>query len=255
MIPTLVSSEHDIPPLFGQLERHAVGNADPNIGFAVLTDFPDAPERDLPADDSLLASLEAHLDALRGRHPGTRFYLMHRERRWNPSEGCWMGWERKRGKLVELNAWIDRGERGSFVRPEGRPDDPAAGPAGYAFVITLDTDTVLPPGAAARLAGTIAHPLVRPRFTEGGRLRHGYTVLQPRVDILPTHESRSLFSRVFAGGSGVDLYARAVSDPYMDLFEEGIFVGKGIYDVSAVARVQRGKVPENAILSHDLFEG
>ncbi len=255
VIPTLISSERDVPPLFRQLERHAVGNADPNIGFAVLTDFPDAPERDVPGDDALLASLEAHLDALRDRQPGTRFYLMHRERRWNPSEGCWMGWERKRGKLVELNAWLDRGERGSFVRPEGRPDDPAAGPAGYAFVITLDTDTVLPPGAGARLAGTLAHPLVRPRFAHNGRLSHGYTVLQPRVDILPTDESRSLFSRVFAGGSGIDLYARAVSDPYMDLFGEGIYVGKGIYDVAAVARAQRGKVPENAILSHDLFEG
>ncbi|MEJ2667081.1 MAG: glucoamylase family protein [Deinococcales bacterium] len=255
VIPTLVSAERDIPPLFRQLERHAVGNADPNIGFAVLTDFPDAPERDAPGDDALLESLEAHLDALRGRRPDTRFYLMHRERRWNPSEGCWMGWERKRGKLIELNAWIDRGERGSFVRPEGHPDDPAAGPTDYAFVITLDTDTVLPPGAAARLAGTIAHPLVRPRFAEDGSLSHGYTVLQPRVDILPTHESRSLFSRVFAGGSGVDLYARAVSDPYMDLFGEGIFVGKGIYDVAAMTRIQRGRVPENAILSHDLFEG
>jgi cyclic beta-1,2-glucan synthetase len=175
VIPTLVSSERDIAPLFRQLERHAVGNADPNIAFAVLTDFPDAPERDVPGDDALLESLEAHLDALRDRQPHTRFYLMHRARRWNPSEGCWMGWERKRGKLLELNAWLDRGARGSFVRPEGRADDPAAGPTGYAFVITLDTDTVLPPGAAARLAGTIAHPLVRPRLAEDGSLRDGYT--------------------------------------------------------------------------------
>ena len=196
----------------------------------------------MPDDASLLASLETHLEALRARHPGTSFYLMHRDRRWNPSEGCWMGWERKRGKLAELNAWLERGERGSFVLPQSVP----GGPTGYAFVVTLDTDTVLPPGAAARLAGTLAHPLVRPRFENDGSLAQGYTVLQPRVDILPTDESRSLFSRVFAGSSGVDLYARAVSDPYMDLFGEGIFVGKGIYDVAAVARVTRGRVPENA---------
>ena len=251
-IPTLVSSERDIQFVFAQLERHAVGNRDANIGFVVLTDFADAPERVLPEDGPLLASLDRHLEILRARHPDTRFYLMHRERRWNPSEGCWMGWERKRGKLGELNAWLDRGERGSYVLPEGVTGD---GPAGYAFVITLDTDTVLPPGAAARLAGTLAHPLVRPRFGEDGSLARGYTVLQPRVDILPTHGARSPFSRVFAGSAGVDLYARAVSDPYMDLFGDGIFVGKGIYDVAAVTRVDRGRVPENSILSHDLFEG
>lgn len=255
VIPALVATEHDVPSLFAQLERHAVGNPDPNLGFAVLTDFADAPERVLPEDASLLASLERHLEALRARHPGTRFHLMHRERRWNPAEGCWMGWERKRGKLVELNAWIDRGERGTFVRPEGAPEDASDGPTGYAFILTLDADTVLPPGGAARLAGTLAHPLVRPQVGKDGTLMRGYTILQPRVDILPTHESRSLFSRVFASSSGVDLYARAMSDPYMDLFEEGIFVGKGIYDVAAVTRVERGKVPENAILSHDLFEG
>ena len=250
-IPTLVSSESDVPWLFAQLERHAVGNRDPNIGFAVLTDLADAPERVMPDDAALLASLETHLEALRARHPAMRFYLMHRDRRWNPSEGCWMGWERKRGKLAELNAWLERGERGSFVLPESVP----GGPTDYAFVVTLDTDTVLPPGAAARLAGTLAHPLVRPRFRDDGSLAQGYTVLQPRVDILPTDGPQSPFNSVFGGSSGVDLYARAVSDPYMDLFGEGIFVGKGIYDVAAVARVTRGKVPDNSILSHDLFEG
>jgi cyclic beta-1,2-glucan synthetase len=250
-IPALISDVAGVPPLFGRLERHYLGHRDPNLGFAILADLPDASEEVAPSDAAIRAELDASLAVLRARYPDGRFHLLLRERRFNPSEGLWMGWERKRGKLAELGRLLLRGDEGSFAHL-----DLAAGePFDYAFVLTLDADTVLPPGAGLRLIGTAAHPLVRPRFASDGRLRSGYTVLQPRVDDLPESVGRTRFARWFSGARGVDLYAHAVSEPFMDLFGEGIYAGKGIYEVAAFERATAGKVPENAVLSHDLFEG
>src|SRR5262249_59166421 len=180
-----------------------------------------------------------------------RFHLFHRRRLWSESEGRWMGWERKRGKLHELNRLLRGATDTSFVV---EPNDV---PAAVRFVITLDADTQLPRGAAARLVGTLAHPLNRPRLEpREGRVVEGYGILQPRIaPTLPTEREGSLFRRVFSGPAGIDPYAAAVSDVYQDLFAEGSYTGKGIYDIDAFARALEGRVPENTLLSHDLFEG
>jgi cyclic beta-1,2-glucan synthetase len=255
VIPTLLSSASDLESLFQQLELHFLSNQDDHVRFTLLTDFVDAPQKRMPGDDVLLDQATAGTRDLNRRH-GTDddgpFYFFHRERRWNPGEDCWMGWERKRGKLMEFNRLL-RGATGtSFVLQEGRLDLLS----GTRYVITLDTDTSLPRDSARRLIGAISHPLNRAEFDErSGRVIAGYTILQPRVEIIPTSANRSLFARVYSGDTDVDLYSRAVSDVYQDLFGEGIYVGKGIYDLDAFERTVAGCVPENALLSHDLFEG
>jgi cyclic beta-1,2-glucan synthetase len=162
-----------------------------------------------------------------------------------------MGWERKRGKLEELNRYL----RGDTATTYALEVGAAGGLDGIAFVLTLDADTELPPGTAARLAGVLAHPLNRPRADAAGRVRSGYTVIQPRVEISPRSARRSWFSRIFSGDTGFDIYSRAVSEVYQDLFGEGIYVGKGIYDIDGFRASLDGRVPENALVSHDLFEG
>ena len=175
---------------------------------------------------------------------------------WNPSEKKWIGWERKRGKLHELNQLL-RGEKGLSFTNLSDEVQSEYGPLQHVrFVITLDTDTILPRGAARRLIGTLAHPLNRAVFdSKTNQVISGYTVLQPRMEIHPKSANRSLFTRLFAGDAGLDLYTLAVSDAYQDLFGEGIYVGKGIYDVDAFEHSVANRIPENAILSHDLLEG
>jgi cyclic beta-1,2-glucan synthetase len=177
--------------------------------------------------------------------------LFHRKRVWNESDGRWMGWERKRGKLHELNQFLRGSLRTTFL-PTG-----AEYLSGVRYVITLDADTRLPRGAAARLVGTMAHPLNRPRFSAAdGRVVEGYALVQPRITpSLPTDREGSLTQKIFSGPGGIDPYASAVSDVYQDLFQEGSYTGKGIYDIDAFEAALAGKVPENALLSHDLFEG
>ncbi len=255
VIPTLLSSAGDIESLLQQLELHFLSNQDDSVYFALLTDFVDAPQQRMPGDDVLLDQATAGLRALNRRHgtdDGGPFYFFHRERRWNPGEDCWMGWERKRGKLMEFNHLLQGATGTSFVVQEGRLDRLS----GTRYVITLDTDTSLPRDSARRLIGALAHPLNRAEFDDqSGSVVAGYTILQPRVEIIPTSANRSLFARVYSGDTDVDLYSRAVSDGYQDLFGEGIYVGKGIYDLQAFERSVAGCVPENALLSHDLFEG
>jgi len=255
VIPGLVSRESDIEFLVRQLELHFLGNADPQLHFALLTDFADAPEKHMPEDEALVEHARRRIEALNEKYSQESyrpFYLFHRHRQWNPGEDCWMAWERKRGKLVEFNQLLGGSEETSYnvqigdleVLPEIK------------YVITLDADTVLPLDSARRLIATVAHPLSRAEFDpESGAVVAGYTVLQPRVEIKPTSAGQSLFAQVFSGDTGVDLYTRAVSDVYQDLFGEGIYAGKGIYDVAAFERSLAGRVPDNALLSHDLFEG
>ena len=256
-VPVLLGTSAEVKSLLRQLELHFLGNNDAHLAFALLTDFADSPEQSMPEDDALIEQLKTGIGALNqahGHHTASPFYLFHRSRVWSPGEGCWMGWERKRGKLRELN-WLlsGNGRPTSFVVQMG---DPAV-LKGTKFVITIDADTALPPGSARRLIGTLAHPLNRAEFDpSSGKLVAGYTVLQPRVEISPISVNRSQFARIFAGEiTGLDLYSRAVSDVYQDLFGEGIFAGKGIYDVAAFERSLVGKVPDGVLLSHDLFEG
>ena len=255
VMPALLGDAEEVSALLSRIELHWLANADANLHLALLTDLADAPAQALPEDDELLRRAAEGIRTLNARYgegdPGP-FHLLHRPRRWNAAEGCWMGWERKRGKLAAFNRLL-AGEGGSdFSLRVGDPDVLRT----IRFVITLDADTELPREAARRLVATFAHPLNRAEFdARTGRVVAGYTVLQPRVEVTPLSAEASWFAHVFVGDGGLDLYARAVSDAYQDLFGEGIYVGKGIYDPVAFERSLRGRVPENALLSHDLFEG
>ncbi len=255
VVPALLSGRAEVDSLLDQLEQHYLRNPDDNLHFALLTDFSDGPTEVAPEDELLLDHARKGLSRLnlsyRRDTPGP-FYFFHRHRRWNASEGVWMGWERKRGKLHEFSDLLLGRDTQSDVVLMG--DFDSLPPIRY--VVTLDADTILPQGSAKRLVGTLAHPLNRVEFdSRTGRVRHGYTVLQPRTEVKPVSASRSLFARISAGDSGLDLYTRAVSDVYQDWFGEGIFVGKGIYDLAGFDRSLTDKVPDNALLSHDLFEG
>lgn len=265
VMPVLLGSRADIDDLTSQLERHYLGNPDPRLRFALLTDFPDADAATLPGEADLLEHARRRVRALNVKHgsaeprihagngvaPAGPFYLLHRGRRWNPREGVWMGWERKRGKLMELNRLLRGATDTTYevtVGDMGRLAD-------VEFVLTLDADTRLPPGSAHRLVGTLAHPLNRAEFGPDDRVSAGYSLLQPRTDVLPESANASRFSRLFVGENGLDLYTLAVSDVYQDLFGAAIFVGKGLYRVDDFARAMEGRVPENSLLSHDLLEG
>jgi len=251
-VPVIVDSEARLAALFDDLEVRFLGNRDPHLHFALLSDFPDADEASHDEDPGLLAAARHRLDVLNERHGADRFYFFHRERRWNPSEGRWMGWERKRGKLTEFNRLLRGASDTSFVVAHG---DLSVLPS-IRYVITLDSDTQLPMDAGRSLVGALAHPLNRPRFdAASGRVTEGYGVLQPRIGVNVVSANRTAFAQVFSGHVGVDPYTTAVSDIYQDLFHEGSYVGKGIYDVDAFDAALERRVPENALLSHDLFEG
>ncbi len=255
IVPTLLTSEESARRLVAQLEVHALGNADPHIDFALLTDFPDAATPTLPGEDTVLATALAEIAALNARYAaGTadRFFLFHRARQWNASEGVWMGWERKRGKIEEFNRLLRGAVDTGFEVQSGDPSVLR----GVRYCLTLDSDTRLPRDTAQQLIGILEHPLQRPQFDPAaGRVVAGYGILQPRVGVTMASATSSLFARTYAGHTGVDPYSTAVSDTYQDLFGEGSFVGKGLYDVDAFQAALAGRVGENAVLSHDLFEG
>jgi len=255
VVPTLLASVERVRELLEHLEVLALGNLDPRVHFAILSDFTDAPALEMPQDEAILGAARAGVEALNARHAegrSDRFYLVHRVRQWNPAEGVFMGWERKRGKIEEWNRLLRGATDTSFTVEAG---DASVFPA-VRFCITLDSDTRLPRDAAKKLIGIAAHPLNQPRFDPRlGRVTEGYGILQPRVSVTMASAAGSLFARLYAGHTGVDPYTTAVSDTYQDLFAEGIFTGKGLYDVDAFASALEGRVPENALLSHDLFEG
>ena len=251
VMPTLLTSPEEIAEHVENLEVHYLANPDDELRFALLSDWLDAPCETLPGDDDLLAMAKdgiARLNKKYGPTPGgERFFLLHRKRVWNECDGKWMGWERKRGKLHELNQLLRGSTSTTFVSMD---ECPLANLAGVRYVITLDADTRLPRGAAARLVGTMAHPLNRPRFSEReGRVVEGYAIVQPRITpSLPIGHPGSLSQKVFSGPGGIDPYSSAVSDVYQDLFQEGSYTGKGIYDIDAFEAALASKVPANALL-------
>ena len=252
VVPAMITSARRVEDLVADLEVRFLGNRHDNLYFALLTDFADADAQSIAGDDALLSQARDGIDQLNARYGSGRFFLFHRERRWNAAEGRWMGWERKRGKLVEFNRVLRGAADTSFVVTEG---DLAVLPT-VRYVITLDSDTQLPMDTASRLIGTLAHPLNRPRFDPAvGRVTEGYGVLQPAVGVDLVSANRTRFAQVFAGHVGIDPYTTAFSDVYQDLFHEGSYIGKGIYDVEAFEAALAGRVPENRLLSHDLFEG
>jgi cyclic beta-1,2-glucan synthetase len=255
VVPTLLPNVEAVREAVEHLEVQFLANRDPHLHFALLTDFVDAPSETMPEDAAIVEAAAQGIEALNqkyGRGSDSVFYLFHRPRLWNEQEGVWMGWERKRGKLSEFNQYIRGGAPQAFSRVVGN----TAPLREVAFVITLDSDTVLPPDAAQLLVGAMAHPLNRPVFDAGrGRVVEGYGILQPRVGVSLTSAYRSRFASIHSGHPGVDPYTTAVSDVYQDLFGEGSYTGKGIYNVDAFERATDGQFPENTLLSHDLIEG
>jgi cellobiose phosphorylase len=275
LLPKLDLNEHGVPPelrtavvvptLFGNvaavhdalenLEVQYLANRAAHLHFAVLSDFTDSPT-ETDADDAAIVNAAVEgVRALNARYaPETQdaVYLFHRARRWNPQEGVWMGWERKRGKLDEFNRFVLGGAEHAFAVVVGDP----APIRSVRYVITLDSDTTLPPEAAPMLVGALAHPLNRAVFDpQLGRVVQGYGVLQPRVGISLPSAHHSVFAALHSGHPGVDPYTTAVSDVYQDLYGEGSFTGKGVYDVRAFEQATHGRFPENTLLSHDLIEG
>ncbi len=255
-VPTMLSGEAELLEQIGRLEVHHLAGGSGDLVFALLTDGLDADRETLDTDAPLLAVAREAIAALNLRHgpapAGPRFLLLHRHRRFNPAENRWMGWERKRGKLHELNRLLRGATDTSFLAADG-----ASVPQGVRYVLTLDADTRLPRDAALRLVGKMAHPLNQPRLDEGlQRVVAGHAVLQPRITpSLPVGREGSLYQRISSSPGGMDPYAMAVSDVYQDLFDEGSYIGKGIYAVDMFEEALRGRVPENSLLSHDLFEG
>ncbi len=251
VVPALLTSHDEIEELVDRLEIHYLSNGDGELYFALLTDWADAPTEHAADDERLLSSAMNGIARLNLRHGTDRFLLLHRSRKWNPQQGKWMGWERKRGKLHELNRLLRGNSDTSYIVIAGRLPDQIK------YVLTLDADTRLPRDAARRLVGKMAHPLNAPHFNEATQtVTRGYGVMQPRVTpSLPVGHQGSAFQRVFSSARGIDPYAFAISDVYQDLFGEGSFAGKGIYDIDAFEVALNNRIPENTLLSHDLFEG
>ena len=252
-VPTLLISKEQVQHLVRALEIRYLGNVDPNLYFALLTDPPDS---DKPFDekDELAAMCSGMIEQLNERYakPGTsRFFHLHRNRTFNATDNTWMGWERKRGKLLDFNELL-RGGNDRFPIKVGNMECLRR----VRFVITLDSDTQLPRGSAARLIGAMAHPLNQPVIDPILKtVTAGYGVLQPRMGISVQSVNRSRLAHIFSGQTGLDIYTQAVSDIYQDLFGEGNFAGKGIYEVDVFRTVLADRFPSNAILSHDLIEG
>ncbi len=255
VVPTLLLNEKQVDELFDELESRYLANQDPNLHFGLLTDLPDSIVQPVNEDrHPLVQRAIQRTEQLNTRYAGHgagAFLLLHRHRIFNARQGVWMGWERKRGKLLDLNKFLLDGFD-SFPIKSG----PTQILQRVRYIITLDSDTQLPRGTAARMIGTIAHPLNQAIIHPQRRVvTAGYGILQPRVGVSIASASRSRLSALYSGETGFDIYTRAVSDVYQDLFGEGIFTGKGIYEVSVLHSVLDRRFPRNALLSHDLIEG
>jgi len=255
VVPTMITDPENIEHLMEALEVRFLANRGDNLRFALLTDFRDAGEESLPDDGPLLRLARQRIEELNEKYRTSKddvFFLFHRPRRLNPQGHIWMGYERKRGKLAELNSFLRGGSRGCFSLVVGNTE----GLEKVKYIITLDTDTQLPRDAAWQLVGAMAHPLNHPRYDEKRqRITAGYGILQPRVAVSLPGMNKSRYARMWGSDAGIDPYTRVVSDVYQDLFGEGSFIGKGIYDIDAFEQALRGRFPENRILSHDLIEG
>ncbi|MBU6141522.1 hypothetical protein KGO95_00195 [Patescibacteria group bacterium] len=237
-----------------RLETNFIGNNDPNIFYALLMDFRDADSADMPDDEDRVRELEEEIAALNKRYPSVpqRFSLFYRSRKWNAAEGCFMGWERKRGKLREFNALL----RGKTTTYSGDAAARARAYGNVPYILTLDEDTELVRDSGKMLIGTIDHPLNRPVIDPvRAVVTEGYGIVQPRSALRFRDGNASVFSRLFGNFPGVDTYSLLISDLHQDLFGEGIFHGKGVYNIDAIEATMGDRIPENTVLSHDLLEG
>ncbi len=255
VVPTLLLHEKQVREMVNEIEVRFLANRDPNLHFALLTDLPDSVSKPHPNDTNPLVELATQLiDALNAKYAGSAhggFLFLHRHRIYNVRQGVWMGWERKRGKLLDLNKLLVD-EYDAFPIKAGRLEVLRT----VRYILTLDSDTQLPRGTAARLAGALAHPLNQAIIDPKLRIVvEGYGILQPRIGVSVSSASRSRLAALYSGQSGFDDYTRAISDSYHDLYGEAIFIGKGIYEVAALHAVLNRRFPRNSLLSHDLIEG
>lgn len=255
VIPALLPDAKRTRQLLDHLEVHYSANTEKNLYFALLGDFKDSNTEKADSDDDIIqAALEKvkQLNKKHSRNGNDVFLFAHRHRQYNEKQNKWMGWERKRGALVEFNDILLGSQDTSysilsFELSELPP---------IKYVITLDADTILPIDGAKKLIGTMAHPLNTPVIDQNLKIVvNGYGLMQPRIGIEMGSANKSLFSRIFAGDSGIDPYSTATSDIYQDFFDEGIFTGKGIYDLEVFQKVLKTAIPDNSVLSHDLLEG
>lgn len=255
VVPSMLLNKQNIEDLAEALEVRFLANQDKNLHFGLLTDFKDAREESTPEDEELIQLASRKIMELNEKYPGENkdtFFLFHRPRLWNATDKIWMGYERKRGKLSDLNSLLRGGPDNKFSVIIGKKEVLQT----IKFVITLDSDTQLPRDSARQFIGTLAHPLNRPKYDpKKQRVTQGYTILQPRVAVSLPGSNRSRYAKLFGTEPGIDPYTRTISDVYQDLFGEGSFIGKGIYDVDAFEKTLKDRFPENRILSHDLLEG
>lgn len=254
VIPTLLPNPQRVRELVKQLEVHYLSNRENNLFFALLGDLKDADREILSTDEEIIRTALQGVKELNIRYTGEKeiFFFLSRKRQFASRENKWMGWERKRGALMELNDFLVNGKQGSFNQISGNPEALSR----VKYVITLDADTRLPLHMARKLIGTIAHPLNRPVINqERGIVEDGYGLIQPRIGVSVESCNQTFFSRLFAGLGGIDPYTTAVSDVYQDYFGEGIFTGKGIYDLYVFQQILAEAIPDGTVLSHDLLEG
>jgi cyclic beta-1,2-glucan synthetase len=255
VVPTMLTDKATLDELIEGLEVRFLANVDHHLHYALLTDFPDAASEHLPSDDSLLEQARTRISELNQQYRRMHsdiFFFFHRPRKWNPKEKVWMGYERKRGKLSELNQLLRGKGAGNFSVIMA---DESVFP-NIRYIITLDTDTQLPRDAAWKFVATMAHPLNHAVYNEQKqRVVAGYGILQPRVAVTMPVAGSSRYVYMHANDTGLDPYTRVVSDVYQDLFGEGSFIGKGVYDIDVFEKTLHSKFPDNRILSHDLLEG
>ncbi len=252
VVPSLLTNTEGVAELLLGLEIRYLANRDKNLYFGLLTDLIEAEQEVLPEDEQLLLTAHNGIEALNKKYPGNVFFLFPRRRKWSSQDEIWRGYERKRGIIGELNLLLRSESENSFSRITGN----VSILPGIKYVITVDEDTRMPYDSARLLVETMAHPLNRARFDEHKRyVAEGYSILHPRLSASMPEADRSRFIKLFGGEPGIDSYTREVSDVYQDIFGEGSFSGKGIYDVDTFSQSLEGRFPENLILSHDLLEG
>lgn len=258
VVPTLISSPEDVRQQLEALEVRALANPNRSLQFVLISDYNDAPKETMPDDEAILQTALDEIKQMNNRYAsnyGDKFYLLHRKRCWNEKQNVWMGWERKRGKLEEFNKLLQDSDAETTFTTLSGDFRQSISSVPVKYVLTLDADTGLPPGSALELISAAAHPLNHPELNEQGtKVEKGYAIFQPRISITPKAANKTSFAKIFSGNVGIDPYTTAVSDVYQDLFGEGVYTGKGLYNVKVFEEVLGDHFPENAILSHDLLE-
>ncbi|MDF2882101.1 MAG: NdvB [Clostridiaceae bacterium] len=255
VVPALLNNEKRVHELLNNMEVYYLANKEKNIYFALLGDFKDSRNEEESEDDKIVQEALGLIKLLNEKYScGEKniFYFFNRFRKYNEKEKKWMGWERKRGKLMEFNALIRGDNNTSF----NVLSSDISSLKNVKYVITLDADTQLPRDCAKKLIGTMAHVLNKPYVDlKNKKVLRGYGLMQPRISVSTASANKTIFSRIFSGETGIDMYTTAISDVYQDIFGEGIFTGKGIYDVDIFNLILKDEIPENSVLSHDLLEG